>query len=73
MAPLIMFNKGDRLKIKKIQGGINFRKRLEGMGLGIDKIVEISKTPPGPVIVKVENSKIVLGFGEASKILAEKV
>ncbi len=73
MSPLIMFDKGTKVKIKKINSGINLKKRLEGMGLGIDKTIEIVKTPPGPVIIKVENSKIALGFGEASKILVEKV
>lgn len=73
MAPLIAYSEGNKVKIKKINSGLRLKKRLESMGIGIDKIVEIVKGPPGPIILKVENSKIALGFGEASKILAEKV
>ncbi len=73
MAPLTMIEEGSKVKIKKIASGINLKKRLEGMGIGIDKVVEILKSAPGPIILKVENSKIALGFGEASKIYVEKI
>ncbi len=73
MAPLTMIEEGAKVKIKKIASGINLKKRLEGMGIGIDKVVEILKSAPGPIILKVENSKIALGFGEASKIYVEKI
>jgi len=73
MAPLIAFSPGKKLIIKKVHSGRNFQKRLESMGLGINKVIELIKGPPGPVIVKVENSKIALGFGEASKIYVEEV
>jgi len=73
MAPLTMIEEGSKVKIKKIASGINLKRRLEGMGIGIDKVVEILKSAPGPIILKVENSKVALGFGEASKIYVEKV
>ncbi len=73
MAPLTMIEEGSKVKIKKIASGINLKRRLESMGIGIDKVVEILKSAPGPIILKVENSKIALGFGEASKIYVEKV
>ena len=73
MTPLTMIEEGSKVRIKTINSGIGLKKRLEGMGLGIDKIVEVVKSSPGPVIIKLENSKIALGFGEASKIYVEKV
>ncbi len=73
MSPIIAFSQGQKVKIKAIKSGKGLQKRLEAMGLGLNKVVEIVKTPPGPIIVKVENSKIALGFGEASKIYGEPV
>ncbi len=73
IAPLIAFEPGVKVKIKKINSGIKLKKRLEAMGIGIDKEAEIVKSAPGPIILKIENSKIALGFGEASKIFAHKI
>jgi len=68
MAPLAQFHKGDRVVIRDIQGGSHFIYRLHAMGLVRGKSIEILKSSPGPMLVKVGNSRIGLGHKQAMKI-----
>ncbi len=44
--------------------------RLMGLGLGVGKEVELLRNRHGDVVVKNSNSRISLGLGVASQILA---
>lgn len=62
---------GQSGKIHSIDGGRGVLTRLEAMGLrgGVSIIKLSGQIMHGPVIVKVGNTKIALGFGLASKII----
>ena len=71
---LTNFDPGDRVKIKCVKCGHNFRNRLGDLGLYDGAEVEIIKNDQfGPLIIKIFDSKIALGRGEASKIQGEKM
>jgi len=74
MQNLINFKKGDRLKIKCVNCGRNFKCRLIDLGLYDGAEIEIVKNDNfGPLLIKVFDSKIALGRGEATKIYGEKI
>lgn len=60
--------------LKKIIGGQEIRQRLTAMGLLPGQIVMVVRNGhPGPLVVKVKESKIVLGREMAQKIKVEKI
>jgi len=60
---------GSVVRIDKISGGERFRDKLLSMGLLPGKDVEVlSVRKNGPVIVKMNDTRIVIGNGMASKI-----
>ncbi len=68
------FKKGDKLKIECLKCGQNFRKRLMELGLFDGGEIEIIQNDNfGPLIIKIFDSKIALGRGEAQKIYAQKI
>ncbi|HDS03727.1 MAG TPA: ferrous iron transport protein A [Firmicutes bacterium] len=73
MAPLSQFQKGNRLMIEEIQGGCQFIYRLQALGLSRGKTIEILKSGPGPLLVKVDNCRIGLGYKQAMKIICRLV
>lgn len=61
---------GSVVRIEKISGGDKLRDKLLSMGVLPGKEIEIlSKRKNGPVIVKINDTRIVIGHGMASKIL----
>ena len=61
---------GSHVIIDKISGGENLRDKLFSMGLLPGKDIEIlSLRKKGPVIVKVNDTRLVIGHGMASRIL----
>lgn len=71
--PLIQFDVGDKIKIECVKCGRNFKNRLCDLGLYDGSEIEIIKNDKsGPLIIKIFNSKIALGRGEANKIHGEK-
>lgn len=70
---LIEFEGGDKVKIECVDCGRDFKNRLCDLGLFDGSEVEIIKNDRfGPLIIKIFDSKIALGRGEASKIYGEK-
>jgi Fe2+ transport system protein FeoA len=71
---LIDFKAGERVRIECVDCGMNFRRRLIDLGLFDGAEVEIIKNDEfGPLILKIFNSKIALGRGQAAKIYGEKI
>jgi ferrous iron transport protein A len=63
-----------KVKLVNIEGGTGLRQRLVAMGLVPGSVFEVMRNGhPGPFVVKVKNSKVVLGRGMADKILVEAV
>lgn len=66
--------RGKTVRINCIDCGFGLKKRLSSLGLYSGTEVEIIKNDShGPIILKVLNSKIVIGRGQAMKILVEEV
>ena len=71
---LIDFREGDKVKIECVNCGFNFKRRLIDLGLFDGSEVEIIKNDRfGPFILKIFDSKIALGRGQAAKIYADKI
>ena len=81
MAPLGLLSRGDRAEIVEIKGqmgcgqGSNKNQlcHAEDMGLRIGKSVEmLSNEGRGPILLKVDESRIAIGRGVAMRIMVEK-
>jgi len=71
---LVQFKKGDKVKIGCMECRCNFGNRLTELGLFEGSEIEIVKNDNfGPLVIKIFNSKIALGRGEATKIYGEKI
>jgi len=70
---LTQMQPGEAGIVKEIQGGQGFVRKLQSMGVRPQK--KITKVSShfwrGPQTVKVDNTKIAVGFGMAKKILVE--
>lgn len=71
---LVDFKENDKVKIECVDCGESFKKRLIDLGLFDSAEIEIIKNDEfGPLILKIFNSKIALGRGQAEKIYGEKI
>ncbi|KKR08217.1 MAG: hypothetical protein UT36_C0008G0057 [Candidatus Peregrinibacteria bacterium GW2011_GWF2_39_17] len=71
---LSQLKQGIRAEILKVDCGKNFTGRLCDLGLFEGTNVTIVKNDHfGPLILKILNSKIALGRGEAAKIYAKEI
>lgn len=71
--PIVKFQEGDKIKIECVECGRGLKNRLCDLGLFDGSEVEIIKNDKvGPLILKIFNSKIALGRGEAAKIYGEE-
>jgi len=61
---------GSVVRVEKFSGGEKLRDKLLSMGLLPGKEIEVlSARKNGPVIVKINDTRIVIGHGMASKIV----
>lgn len=61
-----------KAKILEIRSGRRARSRLEALGLTYGEIIEkVSSLEGGPILIKVRESVIALGRGEALKVYVE--
>lgn len=72
--PLAMVSPGEVVQVIDIRSGRGLTRRLADMGLtpGIN-IKVINSQMPGPVVVELRGSRLVLGHGVAQKILVTGV
>ena len=66
-----MCKEGEKVVVKGIAGGRGVRSMLEAMGIVPGTIMEILKSGPGPVVVKVNGTRLALGWGQAMKVYCE--
>lgn len=70
--PLSMVAAGRRVKLVAVDAGKGLKGRLTAMGLVPDvEITVIGSGRPGPFIISVRGSKMVLGRGMAHKIMVK--
>ncbi|MEJ2566667.1 MAG: FeoA family protein [Gammaproteobacteria bacterium] len=64
---------GSRAVVSELQGGRGFASRLAGMGISVGCQIEMLQNPAhGPLLVRVRDTRIALGRGEASKIVVRE-
>ncbi|MFC1632175.1 ferrous iron transport protein A [Candidatus Omnitrophota bacterium] len=71
--PLTLIAPGKEVVLVSIEGGWGLRKRLNEMGLneGMSfKLLQFHK--PGPCIILVGQTRLILGYGMAHKILVRE-
>jgi len=65
-----MVQAGETVKLAGIEAGRDLNSRLASMGLVPNvKITVVSNSHPGPFIISVKDSKMMLGRGMAHKIM----
>ena len=68
--PLSKVRSGETAKLVYIEAGRGLINRLTSMGLVSDvEISVISNSHPGPFVINVKGSKVMLGRGMANKIM----
>ncbi|MBP7653180.1 transcriptional repressor [Candidatus Dependentiae bacterium] len=73
IVPLMYVESGKTVKFKDIEGGDLLKSRLSHLGfVPGEKIIVISNSGVGPVIVEIKGSRLALGAGESSKIMVDK-
>ncbi len=61
---------GETVKLANIEAGRDLNSRLASMGLVPNvEITVVSNNHPGPFVISVKNSKMMLGRGMAHKIM----
>ncbi len=72
--PLAFMTAGERGEIVEIRGGQRMAKRLYGMGLTPNSLVEvIVSNPAGPILVNIRGSRVAIGKGMAMKIFVRRL
>ena len=67
---LSMIRSGEKVKLVTIVAGRGLNNRLASMGLVSDvEISVVSNSHPGPFVINVKGSKVMLGRGMANKIM----
>ena len=68
--PLSKVQAGETVKLANIEAGRGLNSRLASMGLVPNvEITIVNNSHPGPFVISVKNSKIMLGRGMAHKIM----
>ena len=72
MMSLAMANRNEELRVLQVGHGERFKKRLSDMGIYKDSLVRIVKNDiPGPLIIEVKGSQLIIGRGQAQKIMVD--
>jgi len=67
---LTKVEKGKTVKIMKLQGGENFKEKLLSMGIiPGQSVLVMNSGRRGPVILKVNDTRVVLGHNMAERII----
>ena len=64
---------GKLAEINSVEGGEVMCKKIMEMGMSKGAIVKIMKNDSGPLIVKVGETRLVLGRGMAQKVMVREV
>jgi ferrous iron transport protein A len=74
MMPLAMAQEGEIVSVHYVDCGMGLKRRLCDLGLYDNTKIKIVKNDiSGPIIITVKDSKLVIGRGQANKILVKGV
>ena len=70
---LTQIKEGKTVKVVEINGGQQFQKKIDAIGLRIgSKITKVSaQMLNGPITIKIGSTKLALGHGMAKKIIVD--
>ena len=72
--PLAMARPGETVELVDVRGGLGLQRRLADMGLGQGSRFQVATSGrPGPFVVSVKGSRLVLGHGMVGRILIRPV
>ncbi len=70
LRPLSVVKQGETVKLATINAGRSLKSRLTTMGLLPNvEITVINNSHPGPFVISIKNSRMMLGRGMAHKIM----
>ncbi|MEA1872720.1 MAG: FeoA family protein [Chloroflexota bacterium] len=74
LMPLAMASPGEVVQVVDVRAGWGLQRRLADMGLTPGVIIRVMNSQrPGPIIVDLRGSRLVLGYGMTQRILVRKV
>ena len=74
LKPLSMIRAGETVKLASIKAGQVLNSRLTSMGLVPNvEITVVSSGHPGPFVISVKESKMMLGRGMTHKIMVKEI
>ncbi len=68
---LIMTQEGEKYIIREINGDINHNRKLNNFGVVTGEEIIVQKNNKSGVIIRVKDTKVVIGLGMAIKIIVE--
>jgi ferrous iron transport protein A len=71
---LTQIKEGKTVKVVEINGGQQFQKKIDAIGLRIgSKVTKVSaQMLNGPITIKIGSTKLALGHGMAKKIIVDE-
>ncbi len=72
MMSLALASPNENLRVVQVWYGGRFKRKLSEMGIYKDSQIRVVKNDiPGPLILDVKGSRLILGRGQAQKIMVE--
>ncbi|RLI98708.1 MAG: ferrous iron transport protein A [Candidatus Aenigmatarchaeota archaeon] len=71
--PITQLKGGEKGELKRIDGGISFRRKISSLNIRPGKMVRKVTSQPlrGPVVIEVDGRRLTIGRGMAMKIFVE--
>ncbi len=62
---------GKKATIKRLDGGVEFRKKLTSLNIRVEKTIRKITAQPfhGPVVIEIDNTEAAIGMDMAKKII----
>jgi len=74
LIPLAMVIPGEMVQVVDVRAGWGLRRKLADMGLTPGVIIRVMNSQmPGPIVIDLRGSRLVLGYGMTQKILVKRV
>lgn len=71
--PMNFMGSGKYAEVNNVDGGELMCKKLMEMGVNRGAIIQIVKNDAGPLIIRVGETRLILGRGMAQKVMVQEV